>query len=383
MQVPTAAPRDTLTQEQVVFLIQDSPTIEIDYGLELIDRNLTVIEDISDQFWGGQVQRQSFATLHGNAQIHLSMDLDWGTAIIRPYVILAGQGDSDGTNIKARFNMGAYFLATPKTVALNVPRIVEAVGYDILHALNDPVGESYAVDAGVAYLDAVEAILLDRGYPLGTYQIDSTSIATLLPAARTWPLDANTTWLKIVNDLLAAIAYQGVWSDWDGRLQVKKYASPLDRPVEWYYDTGEFTSMISPSREIDNDFYNTPNRWVAWRSNLTNNAAPIEGNGKFTYVNQSNGPSSVDARDRTITKAFSVEAADQVSLEARARITIDADMTQTNKLRVSTSPNPLHWHFDRLLLNDPEIGALTEIQGTEWTLAFDGSDQSHEWTVLT
>ena len=196
-------------------------------------------------------------------------------------------------------------------------------------------------------------------------------------------MEEKLTWLIVVNDLLAAIGYRGIFSDWDGQLRCEPHVSPKLRSPEWYYDTGAKTSMLNPDREMERDFYEIPNRWVAVRSNQTEGTTPIEGNGIYTFVNQNVGETSVDARNgRTITRFLSIDAADQASLQAQAQVSIDADMGLSTKLKVGTHPNPLHWHFDRLLLNDPEIGAFVDIQGTQWTLELDGTSMTHEWTVL-
>ena len=258
----------------------------------------------------------------------------------------------------------------------------DAAGYDILQALDTPVGESYAVDAGTGYLAAVETILLANGYT--KYRIDQTSTATVLPSAKVWPITGTTpaTWLTVVNDLLAAIGYQGIWSDWDGQLIVQPYENPRDRPAEWLYDTGSLTSMLMPERSRIRDYFAAPNRWVAIRNNNIDSTPPVEGDGIYTYVNQADGDTSVEARGRTITSVLSFDAADQASLVQQATLTIGADMRLKTTIEASTSPNPLHWHFDRLTVDDPDNGGWFDALGTQWTLPLDGQPQTHQWAVL-
>jgi hypothetical protein len=374
MQAPTAPPRDALTAAQVTALIQDAPAVVVGAGLELLDMTLAVLEDISDDFAGGAVSRASYATLHGTATLGIARDLDWGRAIVRPYMTM-----TDGTTT-ARFNLGAYFTSTPARDVETIPQVHDVQGYDILHGLNSPVGEAYAVDAGVGYLAAVEQILTDQGYT--AYLIDQSATASVLPSARVWPLDEATRWLSIINDLLASVGYAGAWSDWDGRLRCAPYVSPLERTPEWYYDAGPETSMLSARRSYERDFFEAPNRWVAVRSNNIDDVAPVEGDGIFTFVNDHEGDTSVDARGRVITRVMMLDAADQAALEAQAQITIDSDRRLPIAVKLSTFPNPLHWHFDRLVVNDPESEPFVDVLSTQWTLPLDGADMSHEWTVL-
>lgn len=375
MQPLTAAPRHTMSSAAVIRLLRDAPAIQVGKGLELIDRDLQVIEDISDDLVGGSISRNSYANLHATATLAVSRELAWSSALVRPYMVI-----SDGST-SARFNLGAFYTSVPVHNLGERPVTYEVNGYDILHGLYSPTGEAYAVDAGVSYLAQVEAILQQQGYT--RYLIDQTRADAVLPSPRVWPLDDQTRWLSIVNDLLAAIGYQGIWSDWDGQLRCQPYQLPRDRAPEWLYDSDQRTSMLGPQRSVERDYFEAPNRWVVVRQNDIDGPPPTEGNGVYTWQNEDQGDTSVQGRDgRIITKVVYVDAADQAALERLAEVMIDADMRIPTTLRVSTSPNPLHWHFDRLRVDEPAIGPYADVLGTSWTLPLDGSDMTHEFSVL-
>lgn len=375
MQGLTDPPRSAFTAAQIVGLIRDANGITVGAGLELIDQDLTVMADITGDLEGGSVSRASYATLHGTAQLGITTALDWAKAIVRPYMTI-----HDGV-ITARFNLGAYYTSTPKRSPAREPIVYDVTGYDILHGLNSPVGEAYAVAAGRGYLDVVGGILAERGYT--SVLIDQSAASAVLPAPRVWAIDDKTRWLSIVNDLLAAVGYQGLWSDWDGRLRAQSYTTPLRRLSEWTYDTDPRTSIMDRDRSYERDYFDAPNRWVAVRSNNIDGPAPVEGNGISTWVNQFTGDTSVQARDgRIITKVMFLEAADHAALVRQAQSTIDSDMNVKTKVTAATSPNPLHWHFDRLTVNDPAMGQPIQALGTHWTLPLNGDNMRHEWTVI-
>lgn len=418
MQPPTASPREALTEAEVVAIIRDAASLRVSGGLEVVDLNLDVVEDITADLVGGSVSRASNATLHGTCTLEVSRVLDWPAALIRPYTVLTatlptgtevievegsstesaysdtyadeygtGAGGSTvaidtGGEVSARFNLGVYLPSVPKVVHDKQPETHEVQGFDIIHLLNDPVGEGYAVAAGTGYLTAVEAILTQRGFV--RYVIDQDAVDKTLPIARVWPLDEQTTWLNVVNDLLGAIGYQGVWSDWDGRLRCEPYDPPRERAPEWYYTAEGVTSMLAPERTVTQDWFAVPNRWVAVRSNSGDEAEPVEGDGIWIYQNDNLGPTSVDARNgRVVTRFLSIEAADHGSLMATAQASVDADMRLPTTVEVSVSPNPLHWHFDRLYVNDPQAGAPMDAVCTSWTYVLNGSDDMvQEWSVL-
>jgi hypothetical protein len=374
MQVLTAPPRQAFTDATIIRIIRDEPAVEFSAGLELLNMGLQVLDDLTNDFIGGSVARNAYATLHGTATLGLTRVLDWGRAIVRPYMNM-----TDGTTL-IRFNLGAYFTSTPERTLGYEPETYGIAGYDMLHGLSTTVGEAYAVDAGVGYLDAVAAILTAQGYT--RFVIDRDAAGTVLPSARVWPIDEQTKWLTIVNDLLGAIGYQGIWSDWDGWLRVHKYVSPSARSSEWTYDVDPETSMLDTLRTLRRDYFEAPNRWVAVRTNNIDGAAPVEGDGIYTYVNQYLGDTSVQARGRIISKVVPLEAADQASLVAAAQKTIDADTRTSATMALTTWPNPLHWHFDRVTLNDPDVGPVADVLSTSWTLPLDGSLMSHGWSLL-
>lgn len=374
MQPPTAPPRDTLTQAQVVALIQDAEAIHIGAGCELLDSNLAVLDDLTPDLVGGSVTRTSYANMHGTATLGLSRRLDWGQALVRPYLTLSDRVTT------ATFRLGVYRTNAPTREMGEDPNTYAVQCVDILSALGDLVGDAYAVAAGTSYLTAVERILTDRG--VAAYLIDRDAAAAVLPADRVWIFDDKTRWLGIVNDLLGAIGYAGAWSDWDGRIRCHRYISPTARSPEWVYNTGIYTSMLAPNRSMTHDIDEVPNRWVFYRQNDVDNTAPVEGNGLYTYVNQYAGLTSVSARARTITRVVGLDAADHPSLVAAAQVVIDADMRVATSITAETAPNPLHWHFDRCYVVDPAVGPPVDILSTRWTLPLDGGNQTHEWTVL-
>lgn len=374
MQPATGEPRDGLTAAQVVALVQDAAAITVGCGAELLDSSLMVVEDISADVVGGSVTRDSAATLHGTADIEVSRWLDWGAAIIRPYMTI-----TDGATT-ATFRLGAYYTGTPERDLSEDPPTYRVQCYDVLSILDDAVGDAYAVTAGTAYLGAVETILTARG--VTGYLIDQASADATLPTDRVWAFDDRTTWLTVVNDLLGSIGYQGVWSDWDGRLRCEPYTSPGQRAPEWVYDTDPVVGMLATSRRVENDYYNAPNRWVLYqRNNL--DVAPVDGDGLYAYVNESQGPTSVAARGgRVITRVEGLDVADHAALLVAAQGIIDADIQVAQVWQADTAPNPLHWHADRLLVDDPAAGPPVDVVGGSWTLPLDGGDMRHEWTVI-
>jgi hypothetical protein len=382
VQAPHDPPRAHLAAGEVVRLLQDTPAVEFDYGLELIDESGRVLEDISDDLEvGGSIAHANYADLHCTARLRLARELDWGQARVRPYMLV-----SDGT-VEARFNLGAYFAHVSTRASDDEdddsPTVFDVDGYDVLDALYDPVDDAVGFEAGTGYLDAAESILAGRG--VVAYRLDPVGRGAVMPTDKAWAPDDTLLWLHIVNDLLGAVNYAGLHQDPDGVLVGELYRPPRDRAPEWTYASNDPTrSMLGPQRSVSTDIYRAPNRWVFYRTNLDEGVVPAEGAGKLTVINESDGPTSVDARGgRVITKRVGVDVPDQGALIARAQITVDADLRYRVAYAATTFPNPLHWHFDRLWVDDRRLLAPSNMLSGSWTLPLDGSDMTHEWTVLT
>ena len=375
MQPPITPTRGTSDPDVVTRLIRDSPGVRIAGGCELLTGlDLMVAEDITADLVGGSVSRSAYATLHGRAQLQVSRELPWSSALVRPYMTM-----SDGVDL-LQFRLGAYYTDTPARQLWETPISYDVQCTDILNVLDDFVGDAYAIPAGASYVDEIETILLSLG--VVRYYIDPDRSDAVLPADRAWMFDAKTTWLSIVNDLAAAIGYGGAWSDWDGLIRVQRYISPRDRAAEWTYVTTLEDSTLA-ERASHRDFFASPNRWVFYRTNILGDSAPVEGAGKYTYTNDYIGETSTEARGRVITREpIGIDVADQAALEAAARRIIDADMQVPTKVTAAGFPNPLHWHFDVLNLDDVAIGPPVNALGSQWTLPLNGQNMNHEWTLL-
>jgi hypothetical protein len=381
VQPPTAWPRQAYTDAQVQALIRDTAGVTKGYGCELVTRALDVTEDLGGDFLGGTVRRGSLDELHGTAVLKFQRSLAWGAALVRPYATLTGDLPDLGRTTM-RFNMGVYKTDTPgHEIGPDVP-VYEVECYDILTLLRDSIGDSYTVPAGANYLDTAEQILNDRG--MVAYLIDPAAAALVLPSAMTWALQDDPTWLGVVNALLQAVGYGGIWTDWDGRARLAPYETPAQRVAEWVYDVGEYTSMVDPRRRIEHDFYDVPNRWVFWRANNTDDVEPVDGNGRYEFINETNGETSVAARDGWVkTHPEGLDVADHASLVAAAASKIDAHMQVATKLPWATDANPLHWHLDKLSVIDPAAGGVSDVIEHAWQYSLSTTERmTHEWTVV-
>lgn len=378
MQPLTAPPRDSLTSAQVTDLLLAS-SLDVEMGAELLDSTLVVVEDISEDLAGGQVDRNMHATIHGTCRLLLSRELAWGTDLVRPYVTL-----DDGV-VSARWNLGVFALVSPERQVGETPELFDVQGYDRLLLLDRQVGADYTVTSGSSYRTALLDVFTAAG--LTGVLIEGGAADSTLPADKTWSLVADdqadpdqtstpVTYLRIVNDLLRAINFRAVWCDQDGLFRCEGYQAPVSRAVEFTFDAGdEQVTIVGEDRRLREDLWAVPNRWVfRW----SNGGTGIEGDGVYTVLNQSDGPTSIDERGLTWTSVVDFEAASQAKLEDLGDRRVAADRRVTSVLEVTTGPFPGAGHGDVFQLVDPVIGDR-KVQATSWSLPLDGGDMSWSW----
>ena len=385
MQPPTDGPRSGYTSAQVQYLIENTSSFDVDMGLELLDGlgTMALAVDLSDGMTAGTVTRSNFAAIHASATFSLSSPLSWGNSIVRPYMTMTGPISATATSLTTmRFYLGAYFVDSPQEDLSQIPPTYDVTGYDVLSILDDSIGDDYTIDVGEIILVRVENILLGRG--ITQYHIDQDRGTATMPSAKVYTLDQDPTWLQVVNDLLAAIGYQGIWTDWNGTFQVRAYDAPSNRSPEWVFTADITNTLLTQRRQRTKDFYDAPNRWVFYQSNVTE-TQPVDGNGRYEYTNTNLGETSVEARGgRTITRSpEGVDVADHASLVAYAQRVIDADTLIPTKVSIDTAPFPLAWHMDRYLVTDPTLGTALQVLGTSWSLDLSGADMKHEWTAVS
>lgn len=389
MQPITGQPRQSLSATFIKNLLQDQANVRVAYGALRYDANLTFVEDITA--WmssGSSIKSDSTATIHRTCQLALDSGnpVVYGTDFVKPYMDLI---DPD-TEQSARFYLGVYTLSTPTFDNSKSPSVLTITGYDLLYYLNMPVGDSVQVLAGTDPITEAQTLIL-QAFPGA--QINAVDTTSTLAADMTFPFDGttNSTYLDVVNALLKSCGYQPLWVDWNGVFQLLPYVTPTTTNAEWIFDIGADNNIVAEQRTSQQDLFTVPNWWRFVMQNLS--AAPVEGTTQYTYIDNSlTNPGSFANRKRLVKKIVSLNAADYVGLVAAAQSFIAQDLTPAEQFTLSTSPFPLAWHYDQILMVDPNLDnvpplntRLRRVQAIVWEIQLDGSrDMTWTWqTVAT
>jgi len=373
MQPLTASPRGAWTAAQVTALLV-APDLQVDFGVELLDADLTVIEDISADVSGGAVSRDNLADVHGTVELTISRELAWGRDRVRPYMV---QSSATAGVTGCRFNQGVFLLTTPDRPLDQLPVTYSVTGYDQLHLLQDNIGDSYSVASGVNVLAAVTAVLTAAGIT-APILLDTSASAKTLAKTRTWPQTSSEspTWIEVANKLLSSIGYRGLWCDWNGAFRSEPYVAPASRPSEWTFDVGDLrVGIVAANRSVSADVWGVPNWWRFIRNQDT---TPVEGSGRYTTENLSTGPSSQASVGRIVRAPVTyLDATSQADLVTQGDKVKAAAMSVPEIITARLSPFPIAWHFDRCTYSDAALGTDRQAQCRSWSLPLTGEDMDY------
>jgi len=373
----TVVDASELTTAQRLALIE-ADWLTVDAGLELLDADDNLIEDITDDFIaaGSSVIRGIYNTIHGQARLSIARELQWGWQRLRPYLLLS----ADGVTFH-RFELGIFLPSTPAREVAESPQVFTVDCMDKLDVLNTPHG-AYSLASGEPVIAAVEALITGAGE--SKINIDQTAAATVAGSVRSFPISDSLTTLQICNDLLDYVGYRSLYVDRSGTFRSEPYVSPENLPTMWRYDASSDTTTVGESRTITADFYRAANEVQGYNDDPGEvTTIPVEGAGKKTLQNQSNGDTSIDGRGgRTIRRIISGSYSSQAALESAVQRVMDAEMRVNQYVDLLVSPNPVHGHYDVVSYIDPAASVSGRFIVSRWELPLDGSDMRLEMRAV-
>jgi hypothetical protein len=354
--------------ETQLLALLSGDTIDIDFGVYLLNADDTVLEDISDDVDGGEIAHDCYDTIHGTCTLSLTRELDWENDKVLPFMRAIGSG------YEAYWSLGVYLVSTPEVNLGATPVTYVVTGYDKLSLLSRPIGDTYVIASGTAYLTAVADVITASGVP-GAVSLDTSAIASVLPADRVWILDSNeTSYLRVCNDLLSEINYVGLYMTTDGKFTSHPYTQPADRTPTWTFDLSDLrTNIVAEDRHLTKDEFVRTN----WRRFIINGltAAPVEtspGTASDTQVTIDDSGSGTEYR-----RIYYLDVADGSALYAEALRTRNEETQRKQTVEITTGPLPVLWHWDTVTYDDMESGmGEAKFQIASWRMPLDGGDVS-------
>lgn len=349
------------THEEVIRMLEGDRTV--DFEFEVFDKNEVMIGLLSHA--SCQVSFDSTTEIMGtvNATYKYEPFLD-GVAEwrLRPAMkILSPNG-------WLKYTLGVYIMATPSYSGDNDERHCQATGYDYSLILrDDKLVSRYYLASGSNYVQKIGQLIEDAG--IQKINIAQSSLTT--PSAMEWEI--GTPKLTIVNELLSAINYEPLHFDRNGFAVSKKYEEPVNRAVEFFYQTNE-KSLVSPGSSVVLDYFNKPNVFVRYTD------SPDETELIATVTNDSvTSPLSTVSRGRRIVDVQSVQdIANQTTLnEYTRRVAIEGSQIYESAT-LNTALMPMHGYRDCIFVKHDTLGIGAQFIEYAWTMDLQlGANMSH------
>lgn len=369
-----------LTDEQAAILTCDAP--EIDFGCSLLTLNLVYLKDISEDLAGGRVERNMNASPHGQVQLSLSRELDWGNVLVQPWQRIR----DSVTGAESVWTTGAYVPTVPEQPEGEDVPLFSVAGDDRTCLLDRPVADDYTALATTTYRQALLDVFAAAG--LTGVLIEGSAADSALPVDRDWPLIGQSsdpdqtstpvTWRRIVNDLLEAINFRAVWADDAGRFRCEEYRAPATRGSGFTFDaTNPRVTIVGEDRTATRNVENLPNRWVFRWTNAPVGTAP----GDLTYevTLPDEHPLSAVNRGLDWPVVHDYQAASRAKLVDLGDRRVAYDQRVTTSLRVKTGPFPCAGHADVFTFVD---ATTRKVQAATWSLDLAGADVVWDWEVI-
>lgn len=307
------------------------------YEFDLLDKNDNPIGQVSAT---GTIDYNATATIKRAAQLQIveEKDIDFLSEKVQPFMCLKTPTG------KERFPLGVFYMSSPMREASvgSVRRNIEC--YDVTLALSDDKFTTrYKVSAGVRYDVAILNILALAGIE------DAIVTPTDLTVKADIEFALGVSKLDAINALLAAINYNGIYANQNGRLVCEPYENPLNRVPDTEYITDSKSVIFSGIRE-ELDIFNLPNKVVRYLESAERGVLIAE----VTNTDPQSRLSTV-SRGRTIVDIGAVsDIADQATLNAyTAKVMDEYKIYQRIIFDTITMPN--HGNLDCLYVIDKEL----------------------------
>lgn len=280
--------------------------------------------------------------------------LDLLTDELQPVCILDG----------AEHPLGVYRAVTRRDVTTETGLRWELEAYDRAVALQQRKLEqrdSWA--AGTGYDDVVLHYLQQAGISRVLLRPSGHVLQT---TREDWEI--GTSYLTVINDLLAEINYRELWFDLNGVAHAEPYEAPSAANIAHHYGLyGRAAKLLSPEYSVELDVFNKPNVFIAV---LSNPELPPE---TATAVNDfPQSRLSVLRRGLRIPQVVKVSNVAADELQAYANRLRDEGMLTGEYVSISSPVYPDHSVGDVVALELPELNGL--FRETRWTISLRAGD---------
>lgn len=221
------------------------------------------------------------------------------------------------------------------------------------------------IPAGTNYVQAVVSLLAQTGIALSNVT-DTTE--TIQEDREDWEI--GTSYLDIINELLAEINYAPLWFDSEGVAVIHPLSVPTAININHFLDATDIRSLMLPGIQRQTDLISAPNVFVCVCSNA-DKSAPMRAVAENTNPQS---PLSIARRGRRITKLIRVNnIASQEALQAYANRQVTDSLLAGEVITVHTRLLPGFGVDDVTAIRYGDLLAICK--ETSWSMTLDINGQ--------
>ena len=276
--------------------------------------------------------------------------VNWLTDELKPFQIINGIEYPVGV-----FPIGTYSKSTDE----NGVSCVTVEAYDRSLYLHQTKTETILhLSAGTNYMQAVEQLLVEAGIVL---YLSTPTTEVLATDREDW--DVGTSYLTIINALLAEINYGQIWFNADGFAILQPAKTPSASNIDHQYSKSDKVKVLRRQSAMETDAFDAPNVFVVICDNPDFDEPMIA-----TAINDNPlSALSTIKRGRRIAQVTRVDnIASQAVLEEYTHQLCTASMLRSEVATISTSNLPGHGVYDTVAIDHPDIQGI--FQEVSWHL---------------
>lgn len=301
----------------------------VQWRFELLDRNLRVIDEADHKVMGFQAEWNLHATIRGGGTCTWrdSRPVDWLAHRLRAHYQVSSRGRS------LEWCVGTFLVESPGRTLTDANTQLEDLDlFDMTHRLaqQTSTAAAWVGKRGTNIIDRIRYLLDRAGIAHAIEDSDATFTSDMV-----W--EPGTTYLRMVNDMLAAAGFFACWADSLGVIRSTPHRPPAARGIAYaFQDDGHGLGFL-PAVALNRDTYDIPNSVVAIAATDDPDTMPL-----VATADDMDSPVGVRARGWRKTHVEpDVPASSLTVLQARAAAILEQKQRRSSTLEVQHLPVPM------------------------------------------
>lgn len=279
-------------------------------------------------------------------------DIDWMEHRLRAHQRISHRGQS------LQWTVGTFIVESPTRVLTDKTRGAQELQlFDAMYRLDVQTStvSEWVAHKGSNIIGTVRHLLDRQGLKHAFEDSDEVFASQM-----SW--EAGTTYLRMVNDMLASANFTAVYADPQGVLRSGPARAATSRGVAWTFRDDSTAMRYAPEVTHNRDTYSIPNEVLLIARSDDPDTPPMSASARDT-----SSPYGTMRRRMVITKVEEVDAASQAILKARADLRLKEVQRPASTFTFQHLPLPLEMsQVVRFVRTRHDVDVLAVIEKTNF-----------------